>query len=93
MDTIPKIRKKVNAFLVGEEGKISKQSILKGGVILCSLALSAAMSMKSASAEYIHGNSIGAQKIGSGVKGIHTHHASHVSGTATGTATGTGTGY
>ena len=34
MGKIPKIKKKVSAFLVGEEGKISKQALMKTGAIL-----------------------------------------------------------
>jgi hypothetical protein len=37
---IPKIKKKVNAFLVGEEGKISKEAILKAGIISGGIAVS-----------------------------------------------------
>ncbi len=36
----PKIKKKINAFLVGEEGKISKSNIIKGGIFLANLVLS-----------------------------------------------------
>lgn len=32
-ELIPKIKKKINAFLIGEEGKISKQALMKAGVI------------------------------------------------------------
>ena len=34
MNKIPKVKKKVNSFLVGEEGKISKQSVLAVGTVL-----------------------------------------------------------
>ena len=36
---IPKIKKMVNAFLVGQEGKISKQSIIKAGLLLGTMGL------------------------------------------------------
>lgn len=39
---LPMLKKKVNAFLVGEEGKISKNSLLKIGGVLTGLS-SAAM--------------------------------------------------
>ena len=39
---IPKLKKKFSAFLVGEEGKISKNSLLKIGGVLTGLS-SAAM--------------------------------------------------
>ena len=47
MVNIPKIKKKVNAFLVGEEGKISKESLIKTGAMLTMFALGA---LKSANA-------------------------------------------
>ena len=34
MNKIPKVKKRVNSFLVGEEGKISKQSVLAVGTVL-----------------------------------------------------------
>jgi hypothetical protein len=37
-DLIPKIKKKVNAFLLSEEGKISKDSLVKIGGVLTGLA-------------------------------------------------------
>lgn len=38
MAKFPKIKKKANAFLVGEEGKISKKEIIRGGVLLTGAA-------------------------------------------------------
>jgi len=35
----PKLKKKINAFLVGEEGKISKSNVIKGGILLGSIVL------------------------------------------------------
>ncbi|MCK5449254.1 hypothetical protein KAI32_00135 [Candidatus Pacearchaeota archaeon] len=35
---IPKLKKKISAFLVGEEGKISKNSLLKIGGVLTGLS-------------------------------------------------------
>ncbi|MBW2977577.1 hypothetical protein KY331_01910 [Candidatus Woesearchaeota archaeon] len=46
MVDIPKIKKKVNAFLVGEEGKISKESLIKTGALLSMFALGALKSAK-----------------------------------------------
>ena len=34
---LPKLKKKINAFLVGEEGKISKSNLIKGGILLGSM--------------------------------------------------------
>lgn len=54
MNNIPKIKKKVNAFLVGEEGKISKESILKLGVI--SIITSSIMFQTVHGGRYNHSN-------------------------------------
>ena len=93
MVVLPKLKKKVNAFLVSEEGKITKESILKAGVILGSFAISSALLSKGAIADTSHTNEYGqTRNEGGGFVGEHAHHASHSSGTATGTGTGTGTG-
>lgn len=96
MAVLPKLKKKVGAFLVSEEGKISKEAILKAGIILGSLAISSALVAKEvAAADHTsHGNSFeNTRSQTGGFVGEHTHHASHASGTATGTGTGTGTYY
>ena len=101
---IPEIKKTINAFLVGEEGKISKQSILKVGVILSVVSLGG---VKDVSAHVNHTNNLDFDYDGTGtLSTVHNHHvshdsgwadnhnahASHASGTATATATATGTG-
>jgi len=84
MKKIPKLKKKVNAFLVGEEGKISKQSLLKAGTILGAISLSSIMALKGVSAEthpdYVtHVNSLSLGYSGGTAAATHTHHASHTS--------------
>jgi len=49
---IPRIKKKINSFLVGEEGKISKQSLLKVGVLLGGTALGTVLSAKKVYAQH-----------------------------------------
>ena len=80
-EVIPNIKKKINAFLVGEEGKISKKSMLKTGAFLGTLALSSAALSNVASAQYTHTNDITASfNLGSfTVTGSHSHHGSHTS--------------
>jgi len=53
---IPKIKKKVNSFLLGEEGKISKKTLYKTGMVLSAIAISAEMAIKNAEAHDSHGN-------------------------------------
>ena len=76
---IPKIKKKVNAFLVGEEGKISKQSLLKAGAILGAIALGSVIASKGVSAAVSHSNSLSLGYSGGTATATHAHHASHSS--------------
>lgn len=79
---IPQIKKKINAFLVGEEGKISKASLLKGGVILSLIALSPILSSKAASAQTSHSNDLSLNYQSGSATGVHNHHGSHSSHSA-----------
>jgi len=93
MVNFPQIKKKVNAFLVGEEGKISKESLIKTGAILSVIALGALKSVRgahdSSGDDYSHTNNMRferttEQKI-TGVHRnemhgqVHSSHASHAS--------------
>ncbi len=49
--SLPKITKKINAFLLGEDGKISKESILKVGVVA-----TAAVAVTLSSSSVAHGS-------------------------------------
>jgi hypothetical protein len=69
---LPKIKKKVNAFLVGEEGKISKKSLLKVGAVLSTIALGSALSAEKTKAELCSGS-------GSATHASHSSHGSHSS--------------
>lgn len=73
---IPKLKKQVNAFLVGEDAKISKEKIMKMGLTLGALATFGALAAKEAAAGYIHSNGIGWPAKGNA---YHSHHASHSS--------------
>ena len=78
---IPGIKKKVSAFLVGEEGKISRDSILKAGIMLGAVGISSAALSQSGAAQATHVNNILAS-YNSGtatISGTHTHHGSHSS--------------
>lgn len=75
---IPRIKKRINAFLVGEEGKISKQSLLAIGTALGTVALS------NAAKAYDHGGggiyyTTGSYKISHGHHASHSAHSSHSS--------------
>ena len=103
---LPEVKKTINAFLVGEEGKISKQSIIKAGIILGTVSLST-LSIASAHTDSItHSNPLGTLTYDSTgtAKTSHSQHASHSSvptppaahssgGTTTPTTTTPTTGY
>jgi len=81
---IPQIKKTINAFLVGEEGKISKQSIIKAGVILSAVSLGTVKGVigiqdhNSHASATPHENSMGNLEISGGIASIHHgNHASH----------------
>jgi len=78
---IPQIKKKISAYVLGEEGKISKQSIITLGAFLGAAALGGVLTAKDAKAEDVttHHNELhfrydpgDDQAIGA-----HSHHASH----------------
>ena len=86
----PKIKKKVNAFLLEEEGKISKKNMIRGGVVLGAAALALLQSQKLVSAVYSdniqHNNGVlmapeQANSDGqmTAITGEHNHHLSHQS--------------
>ncbi len=91
----PKIKKKVNDFLLNEEGKISKKNMIVGGLILGSAALSLIQSSKLVSAgewtyqhRTLHVNSMNLGNPSQSenfphpeavVQGQHQHHLSHAS--------------
>jgi len=83
---IPELKKTLNAFLVGEEGKISKQSIIKAGVILTAVSLGALKGVaghSSHGSSVPHSNSLGSLTYQGSTAGTastsHSHHASHAS--------------
>tara|TARA_Y100000034_G_scaffold79725_1_gene95669 strand:+ start:2588 stop:2890 length:303 start_codon:yes stop_codon:yes gene_type:complete len=86
----PKIKKKVNAFLLEEEGKISKKNMIKGGVVLGAAALALFEGQKLVSAGMEYNDHLGHKNglnVGTGsdqgqiigVQGAHNHHLSHAS--------------
>lgn len=77
---IPKIKKKINAFLVGEEGKISKQSILKAGVVMGGIVIGSGMLTKGVAADHANSFSVSynsATGDGTAMHGSHASHGSH----------------
>jgi hypothetical protein len=80
-DVLPEIKKKVNAFLVGEEGKISKKSLMKAGAFIGALSIGSTALTNTAYAQYTHSNNLSAgfDTTSFTLTGSHTHHGSHSS--------------
>lgn len=81
MAKLPKLKKKINAFMVGEEGKISKESLLKAGTFIAFIALTSSINAAQAEAGVNHTNSLDVYHSDPTVTttGTHSHHASHAS--------------
>ena len=84
---LPKLKKKVNSFLLGEEGKISKKRILAGGALITGVALALNAKMVQAHTNSItHANaecithSSHASHSAHGNHGNHGSHGNHSSG-------------
>jgi hypothetical protein len=45
MDKLPKLKKKISSFLIKEEGKISKESLIKTGILLSAIAIASLKSV------------------------------------------------
>ena len=73
---IPTIRKNIEAFLLSEEGEISRKSIVKAGLALFLLSVASASQVKDASA-FGH-NSYGVHT-SANPGSEHCHHGSHAS--------------
>ena len=93
MANIPKIKKKVKAFLTKEDGKISKDKLVKTGVLMTTITILTAASVESvcppisSGTHDDHCNSLSVEySAQNGAKGTHSHgyHGSHDSGHADG---------
>ena len=72
---IPKIKKKLSGFMLKEDGKISKQSMLSLGSFMSAAVIGGTLASKEAAAE--HTNNIGVSYVGETATGTHQHHSSH----------------
>jgi len=70
----PKFKKKIHAFLVGEEGKISKESLIKTGLVLGTIGV-AVLPVSSA----VDTLSLGNYTPGGSTTATHSSHSSHSS--------------
>ncbi len=76
MVDIPKIKRKIIDFLSKEDGKISKDALLKAGLLAGATIFASAM----AGAQTAHSNTLNAPSYSSPTASVsHSHHASHSS--------------
>lgn len=74
---LPKIKRKIVGFLLNEEGKITRQSLLTLGSITSAYTFSAILAAKDAQAEHVNGISVTGDP--SNIEVTHGHHQSHSS--------------
>ena len=84
MANFPKLKKKITSFLAKEEGKISKESLIKTGIMIGVVAGSVGLASQSVSAACspqssypTHVNNLGVESEDMAAKGTHGHHGSH----------------
>ena len=71
----PKLKQELKNFLHDEEGTISKDKIIKAGIILANMVL---MSQPvAAHSQTTHGNSLSLAYVSQQATATHSHHASH----------------
>ncbi len=83
----PKLKKKVTSYLLSEEGKISKQSLMALGAFLGGAAISSVLLAEDSTAAHSshssqgHSNSLSLGYVESSgtATGTHSHHANHSS--------------
>lgn len=71
----PKVKKKITGFLLTEEGKISKQSLLTLGSFISAAVIGGVLATKEAAAQHI--NNLSVSYSGGTATGEHGHHSFH----------------
>lgn len=71
----PKLKKKLSSFLLSEEGKISKQSLLTLGSFVSAAVIAGALATKQ-SAGHVDNLTVSYQAAGKIAVGTHSHHSS-----------------
>jgi hypothetical protein len=82
MNSLPIIKKKIGSFFVKEEGKITKESLIKSASLITAVAVGMAMGAKDTqgASACTHSNDITlVPKAGVTAMGTHNHHCSHSS--------------
>ncbi len=75
----PKVKKRITSFLLSEEGKVSKQSLLSLGSFLSAAVIGGVLASKEAAAA--HTNDLFISYSGDVAVGTHAHHSSATTST------------
>ena len=78
---IPAVKKKIASYILGEDGKISKQALIKVGAILGTAALSSILISNNVVAGHTSHtlNALTLHYDEGAASAVHSHHASHSS--------------
>ncbi|MFH0979242.1 MAG: hypothetical protein V1837_08160 [Candidatus Woesearchaeota archaeon] len=74
----PKFKKNISGFLLSEEGKISKQSMLALGSFVSAAIIGGSLASKQASATHANNLTVEYQSLSRVAVGTHAHHSSEV---------------
>lgn len=72
MATIPKIKKKVSSFLRNEDGKISKENLIRAGILISALTIGSVKVVQA-----VHNNALGIVTQDGTATATHNHHGSY----------------
>ena len=72
---MPKLKKRINAFLIGEDGKVSKSNILNVSTVL----IGAGILLSNSNIAAAHSDSLAVTANGCSATSSHTSHSSHAS--------------
>ncbi len=79
MVELPKIKKKISSFLTKEDGKISKEKLIKAGILLGAAALVSIKGAEAGHSNTPHNNVLNLNYVKPSAIGTHNHAAAHSS--------------
>lgn len=77
MVRIPKLKKKIGSFLTKEDGKISKENLIKAGILLSAAVIATLKTADAGHSNTPHSNSITADYSAGTATGTHSHSPAH----------------
>ncbi len=77
MVKIPELKKKIHSFLTKEDGKISKENLIKTGVLLSAVAFASVEGAEATHSDTLHANSLQLSYDSPDAVGTHNHSPEH----------------